>query len=126
MASESSAEDSAADPSEQVAGAAPSAEETRADWAEQEAPLRAMEQPDAGELTAAGLPKRTPRAQLIPDVPGGSDQSSSGAPAARSADQIRGRLSSYQSGIRQGRETRARRTSEPASASGDGNTKENA
>lgn len=114
---------------EEVAASTASAEsegDRRPGWTEQEVPLRPMEQPDAGELTAAGLPKRKPRAQLIPDVPSGSEQSHSGAPAARSADQVRGRLSSYQSGIRQGREIRARRTSEPASASGDGNTKENA
>jgi hypothetical protein len=65
----------------------------------------ATERPD--ELTAAGLPKRRPRARLIP----GSAGSAVLAPAvtsARSAETIRGRLASYQQGVRQGRETRLR------------------
>jgi len=65
----------------------------------------ASERPD--ELTAAGLPKRRPRARLIP----GSAGSAVLAPAVtspRSAETIRGRLASYQQGVRQGRETRLR------------------
>ncbi|TWF77985.1 signal transduction histidine kinase [Pseudonocardia hierapolitana] len=63
------------------------------------------ERPD--ELTAAGLPKRRPRARLVP----GSAGSSVLAPPAgstRSAESIRGRLASYQQGVRQGRESRGR------------------
>jgi anti-sigma regulatory factor (Ser/Thr protein kinase) len=63
------------------------------------------ERPD--ELTAAGLPKRRPRARLVP----GSAGSSVLAPPAgstRSAESIRGRLASYQQGVRQGRESRVR------------------
>jgi signal transduction histidine kinase len=59
------------------------------------------------ELTAAGLPKRRPRARLVP----GSAGSSVLAPPAgstRSAESIRGRLASYQQGVRQGRESRMR------------------
>jgi hypothetical protein len=59
------------------------------------------------ELTAAGLPKRRPRARLVP----GSAGSSVLAPPAgttRSAESIRGRLASYQQGVRQGRESRVR------------------
>jgi signal transduction histidine kinase len=59
------------------------------------------------ELTAAGLPKRRPRARLVP----GSAGSSVLAPPAgstRSAESIRGRLASYQQGVRQGRESTVR------------------
>jgi hypothetical protein len=59
------------------------------------------------ELTPAGLPKRRPRARLVP----GSAGSSVLAPPAgstRSAESIRGRLASYQQGVRQGRESRMR------------------
>jgi len=61
----------------------------------------------ADELTAAGLPKRRPRARLVP----GSAGSAVLAPpvtAARSAETIRGRLASYQQGVRQARESRMR------------------
>jgi hypothetical protein len=59
------------------------------------------------ELTAAGLPKRRPRARLIPGS-AGSAVLAPPATAARSAESIRGRLASYQQGVRQGRETRLR------------------
>jgi len=64
-----------------------------------------LNRPD--KLTAAGLPKRRPRARLIP----GSAGAAVLAPAVtspRSAETIRGRLASYQQGVRQGRETRLR------------------
>lgn len=66
-----------------------------------------MEQERAEELTAAGLPKRRPRARLVP----GSAGSAVLAPpvtSVRSAETIRGRLASYQQGVRQGRESRMR------------------
>jgi hypothetical protein len=63
------------------------------------------EPPD--ELTAAGLPKRRPRARLIPGS-AGSAVLAPAVTAARSAESIRGRLASYQQGVRQGRETRLR------------------
>ena len=63
------------------------------------------EPPD--ELTAAGLPKRRPRARLVPGS-AGSSVLAPPAGATRSAEAIRGRLASYQQGIRQGRETRLR------------------
>ena len=63
------------------------------------------EPPD--ELTAAGLPKRRPRARLIPGS-AGSAVLAPAVTAARSAENIRGRLASYQQGVRQGRETRLR------------------
>jgi signal transduction histidine kinase len=66
----------------------------------------AAERPD--ELTAAGLPKRRPRARLVPGS-AGSAVLAAPVPPTRSAESIRGRLSSYQQGVRQGREIRHRR-----------------
>jgi hypothetical protein len=57
--------------------------------------------PVAGGITVAGLPKRVPKANL---VPGGIGQDASASPlAARSAAQTRDRLSSLQRGMRKGR-----------------------
>jgi signal transduction histidine kinase len=59
--------------------------------------------PAAGETTSAGLPKRVPRANLVPgSVGGGEDAAASSAPA-RTADDVRARLSSFQRGVREGR-----------------------
>jgi hypothetical protein len=71
--------------------------------------LRPMPEPvDSGEVTIAGLPKRQPRSQLIPGGPSEQGSEPANVPA-RSAEQVRGRLSSYQQGVRQGRESRHRR-----------------
>ncbi|WP_369974928.1 sensor histidine kinase [Thermobifida halotolerans] len=59
-------------------------------------------EPVAGGITSSGLPKRVPKANLVPGT----------APApenfkqitSRSADQVRSRFSSFQQGIRQGRD----------------------
>ncbi|MBP2321218.1 signal transduction histidine kinase [Kibdelosporangium banguiense] len=59
--------------------------------------------------TSAGLPKRVPKAQLIPGSapsrPTSPQQQAQRAPALppRSADAVRGRMSSFQQGIRRGR-----------------------
>jgi signal transduction histidine kinase len=58
--------------------------------------------------TSAGLPKRVPKAQLIPGSapsrPGGGQQAQrTPALPPRSADAVRGRMSSFQQGIRRGR-----------------------
>jgi hypothetical protein len=66
----------------------------------------AAERPD--ELTAAGLPKRRPRARLVPGSAGSAVLAAPTSPT-RSAESIRGRLASYQQGVRQGREIRLRR-----------------
>lgn len=66
----------------------------------------AAERPD--ELTAAGLPKRRPRARLVPGSAGSAVLAAPASPA-RSAESVRGRLASYQQGVRQGREIRLRR-----------------
>lgn len=60
----------------------------------------------AEDLTHAGLPKRRPRARLLPGSAAGSTVLSPPAGSeARSAESVRGRLSSYQQGVRQGRES---------------------
>ena len=71
---------------------------------------------DADELTPAGLPKRRPRARLVPGAAGSTSAAGAAGTAAappgapiRTAETIRGRLSSYQDGVRQGRENRLRR-----------------
>ncbi|GAA1387014.1 hypothetical protein GCM10009613_21900 [Pseudonocardia kongjuensis] len=62
------------------------------------------DEPD--ETTSAGLPKRRPRARLLPGSAAGSTVLSP-APAgeSRNAESVRGRLASYQQGVRQGRES---------------------
>jgi hypothetical protein len=80
------------------------------------------------ELTPAGLPKRRPRARLVPGAAGPAAQpaapvgrTGSSGPveqtgAARTAEAIRNRLASYQDGVRQGREARLRRMAAAAEA----------
>jgi signal transduction histidine kinase len=58
--------------------------------------------------TSAGLPKRTPKAQLVPGSaapkPQGTTQTAQRPPLPpRTADAVRGRMSSLQSGVRRGR-----------------------
>jgi signal transduction histidine kinase len=71
--------------------------------------------PAAGETTHAGLPRRVPRANLVPGSVGsggtGSQDVVAEAPA-RSADAIRSRMSSFQRGVREGRAA-APQTEEP-------------
>ena len=96
-----------------VAAVEQSAFATTADegWRAASSAVEAAERSD--ELTAAGLPKRRPRARLVP----GSAGSAVLAPpvsSSRSAETIRGRLASYQQGVRQGRESRQRGESDAA------------
>jgi hypothetical protein len=73
----------------------------------------AASEPVAEEMTAAGLPKRRPQAYLVPGSVGPSAPSSDAAAAAatpvvnpaaaRSAEAVRGRMSSYQQGLTRGR-----------------------
>jgi hypothetical protein len=61
----------------------------------------AVREPALGGTTSSGLPKRTPRANL---VPGTAAPTSSPMPAPPvSPDRLRSRLSSYQQGVRKGR-----------------------
>jgi len=72
--------------------------------------------PRLGGVTAAGLPKRTPKANLVP----GSVAAETGPASPRppvSAEAVRSRLSSFQQGIRRGR-------AEVAKGSAEGSGKE--
>ena len=63
---------------------------------------RVAASPAAGENTTAGLPKRVPRANLVPgSVSGG--EGTEVAPPARSAELIRTRMASFQRGVREAR-----------------------
>jgi signal transduction histidine kinase len=61
--------------------------------------------PAAGETTQAGLPKRVPRANLVPGSVGGGDHEGTAPQSApaRTAEDIRSRMSSLQRGVREGR-----------------------
>ena len=62
--------------------------------------------PAAGATTQAGLPRRVPRANLVPGSVGSGGSGSQDAVAeapARSADTVRSRMSSFQRGVREGR-----------------------
>jgi signal transduction histidine kinase len=67
---------------------------------------QALSTPVDHELTAAGLPKRQPRAQLV----SGADHPAQATPVpsalGRAPEDVRGRLSRYQSGLRVGRHAR--------------------
>jgi signal transduction histidine kinase len=67
---------------------------------------RVAAEPASDETTTAGLPKRTPRANLVPGSVGGSggDETDS-APPPRSAETIRSRMASFQRGVRDARAT---------------------
>ncbi|MFI9553495.1 sensor histidine kinase [Nonomuraea endophytica] len=62
----------------------------------------AASDPSLGGLTSAGLPKRTPKANLVPGSAGQQAQPLSPMPPV-SADRIRSRMASYQQGVRRGR-----------------------
>jgi signal transduction histidine kinase len=64
--------------------------------------------PSSGGITEAGLPKRVPRANLVPGTAGAPAGAPAGAgasspPSARSAAATRDRFASFQRGVRQGR-----------------------
>ncbi len=77
-----------------------------------------MSTPRGDELTQAGLPKRRPRARLVPGSAGSAVLASLATPP-RNPETIRGRLSSYQQGVRLGRENRLRGDGEPTTGTGD-------
>ena len=58
--------------------------------------------PVSGGTTAVGLPKRVPKANLVPGGVGGGTAPAPPAPA-RSASQTRERLASFQRGVRDAR-----------------------
>jgi hypothetical protein len=61
----------------------------------------AAAEPSSSGVTTAGLPKRVPRANLVPGT-AGAEQPSAPAPA-RSASATRDRFASFQRGVREGR-----------------------
>ncbi|HJZ27721.1 MAG TPA: hypothetical protein VJ370_15700, partial [Streptosporangiaceae bacterium] len=64
---------------------------------------RALAAPSAGDTTQAGLPKRVPRANLVPgSVGGGGGDAEADAPT-RSPDVARTRMAGFQRGVREGR-----------------------
>ena len=73
--------------------------------------------PSTGATTSAGLPRRVPRANLVPGSVGepgaesGGSSTSSGGPS-RSAEEVRNRLASFQRGVREARAS-APKTEEP-------------
>jgi hypothetical protein len=58
-------------------------------------------------LTESGLPKRSPRARLLPGSIGGSKKTEERPERPRDADAVRGRLADYQRGLRHGRYAQA-------------------
>lgn len=68
-----------------------------------------LETPEEEPKTTAGLPKRVPKAHLVPGSAAPRQQESAAEKSAapplppRSADAVRGRMSSFQQGVRRGR-----------------------
>ncbi|MGI5491887.1 nitrate- and nitrite sensing domain-containing protein [Microtetraspora malaysiensis] len=80
-------------------------ENVEAGWQAADAAVR---QPASEGSTASGLPKRVPRANLVPGTASASGTAASGGPMASpppalSADRVRSRLSSLQRGVQKGR-----------------------
>ncbi|MBB4914649.1 sensor histidine kinase [Streptosporangium saharense] len=63
---------------------------------------QAASDPTLGGITAAGLPKRTPKANLVPGTAGVPAAPSTPMPPL-SPERVRSRLSSFQQGVRRGR-----------------------
>ncbi len=67
---------------------------------------QAAAEPSLGGITSSGLPKRVPKANL---VPGSAELAAPSAPVpvapapSLSPDRVRNRLASFQAGVRQGR-----------------------
>ncbi|MEU6269327.1 nitrate- and nitrite sensing domain-containing protein [Saccharopolyspora shandongensis] len=59
--------------------------------------------PQPASFTQAGLPRRTPKAHLVPGSVANSERPVEAEPFQRDADQLRGRLADFQSGISRGR-----------------------
>jgi signal transduction histidine kinase len=68
--------------------------------------------PSTGANTTAGLPRRVPRANLVPGSVGESAAASGSGGPSRSADEVRNRLASFQRGVREARAA-APKTEEP-------------
>ena len=81
---------------------------------------QAAAKPVAAGLTQKGLPKRVPKSNLVPGSAGGMGAAKATPPVIppRSADAVRGRLSSFHQGLRQGRD--AASGDEPGRGEGSG------
>jgi signal transduction histidine kinase len=64
---------------------------------------QALATPSAADTTQAGLPRRVPRANLVPGSVGGSGGDAEAEAPARSPDAARTRMASLQRGVREGR-----------------------
>jgi signal transduction histidine kinase len=97
----------AAQPTGPAAWTSPSDEGWRA--------AQAVASPEAGETTQAGLPRRVPRANLVPGSvgSGGGGQETEAEAPARSPDAARSRMASFQRGVREGRAVAPQTTEEP-------------
>ena len=66
---------------------------------------QAAAKPVAAGLTQKGLPKRVPKSNLVPGSAGGTGAAKAAPPIPpRSAEEVRGKLSSFHRGLRQGRD----------------------
>jgi hypothetical protein len=64
-----------------------------------------IREPTAGGVTPSGLPRRVPRANLVPGGAAAPQQPVTGGPqVSRSPDDVRGRLTNLRRGIQQGRQ----------------------
>ena len=81
---------------------------------------QAAAKPVAAGLTQKGLPKRVPKSNLVPGSAGGSGAAKATPPIIppRSADAVRGRLSSFHQGLRQGRGAAGTGEQEPGRGDG--------
>jgi hypothetical protein len=59
--------------------------------------------PTIAGTTTSGLPKRVPQALYVPGAVGGEQAKPTNGATTRSAQDVRGRLSSYRDGVRRGR-----------------------
>ncbi|MPY62954.1 sensor histidine kinase [Streptomyces spongiae] len=63
-----------------------------------------VRQPSAGGVTTSGLPRRVPRANLVPGTAQQQQQHQTGPQVSRAPDDVRGRLTNLRRGIAQGRQ----------------------
>jgi hypothetical protein len=84
---------------------------------------QAAAKPVAAGLTQKGLPKRVPKSNLVPGSAGGTGAAKATPPPmpARSAEEVRGKLSSFHRGLRQGRDAATGQGGEPSKPEGDEN-----
>ncbi|MEU7168183.1 nitrate- and nitrite sensing domain-containing protein [Streptomyces morookaense] len=81
-----------------AAAPAPSANDERWRRAEQ------VREPAAGGITASGLPRRVPRANLVEGTAEQGQTTPTGPAVSRAPDDVRGRLTNLRRGIQQGRQ----------------------